>query len=245
VEFLPLVTFVLALAMGVLSGMSGGGANFIVMPYYIAIGLTPAQALATSKLSGLGSAVGTLTAFKGKHLVDKRYLIPFMTITFVCALVAAFLIPKIDEVLFQKIIGISLLVLAPTLFINKGKFQPGVRTKGWIMAGFVGYTLATLAQTMVGSGLGTMINLVLMYLFGLGALQATATKRVTQTIQAVLLFVLLAIQGLVVWTHAIAGFIGASIGTHIGSEIALKRGVWFVRIMLAAVMLVSGVLLLL
>ncbi len=244
-EFLPLVTFALALVMGILSGMSGGGANFIVVPYLIAIGLTPAQALATSKLAGLGSAIGTLTAFRGKHLVDKRYLFPFMTITFVCALLAAVIVPTINEVVFQRIIGIALLVMVPTLFINKGKFQPGPRTRGWIIAGFVGYTIASLAQTMVGSGLGTMVNLVLMYLFGMGALQATATKRVTQTVQSVLLFVLLAIQGLVVWVHAIAGVLGSSIGTHIGSNIALKRGVWFVKIMLAGVMFVSGVALLL
>lgn len=244
-DFLPLVTFVLSLAMGVISGMSGGGGNFIMVPYFIAVGLSPAQALATSKLAGIGSAVGTLTAFRGKGLVDKRYLVPFMSITFLCALLAAFVIPQIDAELFQKVIGIALLVLAPTMFINKGKFQPGPRTKGWIIAGFVGYTFATLAQTMVGTGMGTLINLVLMYLFGLGVLQATATKRVTQTVQSVLLFVLLAIQGLVVWVHAVAGMVGSSIGTHIGSKIALRRGVWFVKIMLAVVMLLSGVLLLL
>ena len=244
-EFLPLVTFALALGMGVLSGMSGGGGNFVMLPYLIAIGLTPAQALATSKFAGLGTAVGTLTVFKGKHLVDRRYLFPFMTITFACAIVAGYLIPQIDSAIFQKVIAIALLLMVPTLFINKGRFQPGARSQGWIVAGFIAYTLASIVQTLIGAGLGTLVTLVLMYLFGMEPIRAMATKRVTQTVQAVVLFILLALQGLVVWVHAIAGGLGSMIGTHIGTEIAIKKGAWFVKIMLAIVMGISGVALLL
>src|SRR5262245_54010917 len=140
-DLLPLLTFVVMLFVGVLSGMSGGGGGFIAVPYMIAIGLNPAHALATSKFTGLGVSAGSLTAFRGKGLVDRRYLAPFMLITFSCALVSAYLIPKIEAGIFEKIIGITLLVLLPTLFINKRTFKPGTRSRSWIVAGFIAYTV--------------------------------------------------------------------------------------------------------
>ncbi len=83
-----------------------------------------------------------------------------------------------------------------------------------------------------------------MFLFGLGALEANATKRVAQSVQSVILFVLLSIQGLVFWWHGLAGLLGSTIGSHIGGRIALKKGDRFVKLMLAIIMLTSGIALL-
>lgn len=60
----------------------------------------------------------------------------------------------------------------------------------------------------------------------------------------VLIFVLLAIQGLVYWGHGVAGLAGSILGSHIGAHIAIKRGAKFVKIVLAVVMLSSGIVLL-
>lgn len=240
-ELLIPLTFVVAFLASIISGMGGGGGGFVIIPYYIAIGLPPAQAVATAKMGGVGTAVGALTAFHGKGLVDRRYLVPFTAITLACALVSAWLIPQIDAGVFQKVIGVVLLVMIPTLFIKKAAFQPGERSRAWIIAGFIGFTIFSFGQTLVGTGLGTMVVLVLMYLFGLDALRASATKRVTQSIQAVVLVILLTIQGLVVWSYALASFVGTVLGTHIGSRIAIKRGSEFVKYMLAVVMLISGI----
>ena len=243
-EWLVLVTFVVSIFASTLSGMSGGGGGFITIPYFLLIGLPPANALATAKMGGIGTAFGALTAFKGKGLVHKKLVIPFMAITFVCAIISSYLIPRIDPVLFQNIIGAVLLLLIPTLFIKKVAFQPGERSRGWIIAGFIGYTVFSFLQTLVGTGMGSLVVLILMFLFGLGALEASATKRVAGTIQSVVLFVLLAVQGLVMWAHGIAGLVGSVIGSHIGTHIAIKKGNQFVKIMLACLMAVSGVILL-
>lgn len=243
-DILVFLTLGVTFAASIVSGMGGGGGGFVVIPYFIAIGLPPAQALATAKLGGIGTATGSLTAFRGKGLVDRTYLLPFTLITLACALVSAWLIPQINSQIFEKAIGAVLLIMIPTLFIKRKSFQPGPRTRGWIILGFIAYTFFSFAQTLVGTGLGTMVVLVLMYLFGLDALRASATKRVAQAVQAVVLFVLLAMQGLVVWAHAVAALTGTTIGTHIGTKIAIKEGAGFVKIMLAVVMAISGVSLL-
>jgi len=239
------LTFIIALLSSTISGMSGGGGGFITIPYFLFIGMTPAHALATSKLSGIGVSVGSLTAFKGKGLVHKRLVIPFMLITGVFAIISAWLIPRLDAALFQRMIAVVLIVLAPTLFIKKAALQPGPRSRPWIVLGFVAYAAFSFLQTLVGTGMGSILVLVLMFLFGLGALEANATKRVAQSVQSVILFVLLALQGLVMWWHGLAGLLGAVIGSHIGTHIALKKGATFVKIMLALVMVTSGIALLL
>jgi len=239
------LTFVVGLVASILSGMGGGGGGFIVIPYYLFIGLPPANALATAKLGGIGVAFGAMTAFKGKGLVHKKLVVPFMAITFVCSLISAWLIPRLDPGIFEDIIGVVLLVLIPTLFIKKAALQPGHRTTPWLVAGFMLYTVFSFLQTLVGTGIGSVLVLILMFLFGLSALESNATKRAAQSVQAALLFILLAIQGLVWWWHAVAGLVGSIIGSHIGTHIAIRKGDRFVKLMLAIVMAVSGTALLL
>jgi uncharacterized membrane protein YfcA len=228
-----------------LSGMSGGGGGFITIPYFLFIGMAPANALATAKLGGVGMSLGSMTALKGKGLVHKKLVYKFMAITVVCSLISAWLIPRLDPALFQKTIGAFLLLLSPTLFINKAAFQPGERSKKWISVGFVLYTVFSFLQTLIGTGMGSILVLVLMFAFGLGTLESNATKRVAQSVQSLILFVLLSLQGLVIWAHGIAGLLGCIIGSHIGTHIAMKKGTRFVKVMLAVVMVTSGIALLL
>lgn len=240
-----ILTFFVSLFASILSGISGGGGGFILTPYYIFIGLSPQQAVATGKVAGLGVAGGAITAFKGKGLVNRKLLLPLIAITVGSSFLAALLIPKVDSELFQIIIGILLIVLIPTLFIKKSSLQPGERGGKWIFAGYTVYILVSLVQAMFGAGLAVLLTLNLMMLFGLGALQANATKRVAQSVQSVLMFILLLLQGLVVVGHGIATFAGSFIGSHIGSKFAIKRGEKFVKIALAIAMAISGIALLL
>ena len=76
-----------------------------MIPYFLFAGLPPANALATAKLGGIGTAIGSLTAFKGKGLVHKKLVVPFMIITFICSLISAWLIPRIDPSAFENLIG--------------------------------------------------------------------------------------------------------------------------------------------
>jgi uncharacterized protein len=243
-EWLVPLTFVVSFLASLLSGMGGGGGGFVIIPYYLFIGLPPANALATSKLGGIGVAFGAITAFKGKGLVRTKLVVPFMVITFICSLISAWLIPRINPGMFENIIGLALLLLIPTLFIKKAAFQPGHRSSPWLVAGFILYTVFSFLQTLIGTGMGSVLVLILMFLFGLSALESNATKRVAQSIQAVMLFILLAIQGLVWWWYAVAGLAGSIVGSHIGTHIAIRKGDRFVKFMLATVMCISGIALL-
>lgn len=241
---LLIVTFVVSFAASVISGFGGGGGGFIMTPYYIWIGLSPQQAVATGKLGGVGVAAGAMTAFKGHGLIDRRHIIPLMIINLVCAVVAANYLPKIDPSALQAAMGVALIILSPTLFIKKGMFSPGERSRSMVIVGYVLCVVITLAQTMMGAGVATLFLLSLMFFFGMDALRANATKRVAQSVQAILLAILLFVQGLVVVGHGIAALLGSFLGCHLGSKIAIRKGSEFVKVFLAFSMAISGISLL-
>jgi uncharacterized protein len=241
---LLVLTFFVWLGLSVFSGMAGGGGGFIAIPYFIALGMPPAVALATARFGGLGTAFGSITAFTGKGLIDRKYMWAFMAICFVTAVIASFIIPQIDADIFKKVIGALLLVMIPTLFIQNQALQPGSRSQRWIFAGFVLFTLVSFLQGLFGTGLAVILNLILMFLFGMDALRAAATKRVAQMVLTAVSCALLAFQGLVVWSYGLVALVGAIIGTYIGTRIAIKKGTHFVKLMLAAFMALSGVALL-
>lgn len=242
---LVVLTFFVSIFSSFLSGLSGGGGALILTPYYIFIGLSPQQAVATGKFAGLGVMSGSLTAFSGKGLVKKQLLLPLMSITVVSSLLAAWLIPKLDSGIFQTVIGVIIIAIIPVLFLKKESLQPGPRSGKWISFGFILYALNSFAQGMFGTGLGMLLTINLMLLFGLSALAANATKRMAQSIQTSLLFVLLLWQGLIVVSYGLATLFGSAIGSYFGSHTAIKKGNKFVKVALAITMVISGLILIL
>ena len=96
-ELLPYVIFVVTFGASILSGMSGGGGGFIITPFYILIGLTPQQSIATGKLGALGLDAGAIAAFRGKIKKYKRFTFYLMLTAVVVGLVSSYFIRNIKN----------------------------------------------------------------------------------------------------------------------------------------------------
>lgn len=237
------VTFIVAFLSSIVSGMSGGGGGFIMTPYYLLIGLSPQQIVAGASVASLGLGSSSLIAMRGKKLIKKDFLAPLVGLTIIFTLLAMLVLPKIQTESFETIIGILLVLLTPTLFIKKASLQPGQRSRKSILLGYTSYAMILFASSL-GGGLATLLFLPLMFLMGLGALQANALRRVLMLIQACIAFLVTLPQGYIVWSYALAALVGCYLGGHIGTKVALKKGESFVRYSLAAVMVISGITLL-
>lgn len=237
------VTFIVAFLSSIVSGMSGGGGGFIMTPYYLLIGLSPQQIVAGASVASLGLGSSSLIAMRGKELIKKDFLAPLVGLTIIFTLLAMLILPKIQTGSFETIIGILLVLLTPTLFIKKASLQPGQRSRKSILLGYMSYAMILFVSSL-GGGLATLLFLPLMFLMGLGALQANALRRVLMLIQACIAFLVTLPQGYIVWSYALAALVGCYLGGHIGTKVALKKGESFVRYSLAAVMVISGITLL-
>ncbi|MDB5178868.1 MAG: rane protein of unknown function [Patescibacteria group bacterium] len=239
-DLMILATFFVALFSSILSGISGGGGGFIMTPYFLLIGLSPLQNVAIGSVLGIGLSGSSLLVVRGRNLVSRRLLGPLVVITVVVTLLAMSVLPKVGAKSLTMMIGVLLLLLVPTLFVNKAAFLPGARSPRMVTLGHVLYGILLFGNALLSSGLAALLFLPLMFLMGLTALQANATKRVVGLVQAVLIFAILAPQGLIVWNHALAGLAGAWLGGHLGTHLAVKKGDRFVKAGLAVVMVLSG-----
>src|SRR6266403_3140402 len=116
---------VVSLGMAVLSGIVGGGGGFVMTPLLILLGLSPAQAVSTGKLSGLATTVGSLGGMRSVHgTLSKRRVVPVMVLALVVGLLVPFVIRGLENDVYRVVLGIILLLMIPIMIIKKVGIKP-------------------------------------------------------------------------------------------------------------------------
>ena len=238
------LTFVITLLSTILSGMAGVGGGLIMQPYWLLIGLSPAQAAGNASFLSLGIGVGSLTAFrKTNYLSGHKKLIIILTgITVVASVIGALLLPRFEADSFKPLLAVLTIAALPLLFMKKKKFSFSKKSERLFIVLFS--ILAIAGSITFSSTFWILIAILLPTLLNITILQSTVIRRVLGLVQASILFVLLAINGYLVLTYAIAGIIGAIIGSYIGTRVAIAKGDKFARYALAFMAFVSAVALL-
>jgi uncharacterized membrane protein YfcA len=240
-DFHSVAIFLATLVAGALSGMAGGGGGFIITPAFIALGLTPQQAIATAKLGGLGLDVGSITAFRGKIKVNERFTFYLTLIAVVTGAASAFFIRHLQNQHLQLFMGLLILIMVPFVLIRHHQLKN--RKRHNILRGFGLLVLIAvlLLQGTFSSGIGSLLNVVLIVIFGFSALQASMMKRQASIVMDLVMIAVLLGSGLINYHFGLIAMTGSAIGGFIGSRFAVTEGEAFVRYALIALMLVSGI----
>jgi uncharacterized membrane protein YfcA len=226
--------------MSIISAIGGGGGGFITTPLAIFLGLTPQQAIATGKIAGLGTTIGSLHGLRAAKLHSWKRVIPLMGLAAIVGIISPFIIKNLDNDVYRNLIGILLILLIPVVWFRKigiAEHEPKQWEKilAWPLI-----VLTLFMQAIFSSGMGSLVVLVLMGFMGLKALEANVTKRFSQVILNSLLVLGLLGSHLILWDVAAVLFVSNIIGALIGSKIALKKGDEFVTKVFIILMLVSG-----
>lgn len=237
-----LIFAVAAFGAAFLSSISGGGGGFITTPLLIFLGLSPAQAVSTGKISGLAMAIGNISGLrKGGVKYSKKQVLVLCVIALVVGLIVPFVIINLQSEIYQKILGVFLILMIPMVIKNKlgeKEFNPSRKRKT------IGYALVTLTLFLQGfssTGVGIFVNIVLMKFLGLKTLTASIVKRYSQLILNSVIVVSILFSGLILWKIAIIGTVINIIGGHFGGYYATKISDKAVRYFFVSFMLVSGV----
>jgi uncharacterized membrane protein YfcA len=238
------IVFAVVFLATIFSGMSGGGGGLIIVPFLIAVGLTPQQAIATTKFSGIGFSFGGIAAFKKKSF-NNPLLLTYMIIL---AIFISLLVPTLFKALsgnaFQIAIGILMIALIPATISDKHGLRTAKTTFSRKIVGGSLLAVTLLLQGVFSSGVGLLNNLVLMSFFGLKALDANAIQRIVAlALNSFIVISLILATNFIVWQYDIVGILAATIGGYIGSNVALKRGEHFAKYVLAIFMLIAGIML--
>lgn len=244
-DILYITTFFIALISSILSGIAGGGGGFVMAPYWLISGMTPAQGATTGAFMATGMSISSVAAFrKTNHFPkDKKLLIILSVVTFFASILGAIIVPKIDIQAFKYTLAIITISALPLLFIKPNMKHRLSRYRGLGLG--LAIALLIIGSVITSSAFSILFALTLMTFFNMSVLQMTALRRLVGVVQSAILFVAFAVQGFFIWQHAIAGFIGGSIGSYIGTRYAIKKGESFAKYALAVMSLIGAIALIL
>lgn len=213
-----------------LSGISGGGAGLFTAPFLIALGFNPLTSIATSKVTGVGAAIGAGAKYKQQKILNIKEQMVFMCIGVVGALIGSTLLVKFSsyEDVIEKLLGIVIifvgipLLLTKNLGIEKRKTSSQLKGFGFLLVFFVSIMAAVM------SGLTSMYLIIMMWFFGMTAIEAAMAKRSIQVIAQTVSLIIFGLAGFIDYKLAIVALLTSIIGCYIGAHIAIKKGNKFV-----------------
>ncbi len=243
-ELIHLATFLVALLSCFLSGLAGGGGSYITSPYWLLIGMSPAESGTTGNFMGIGLGASSLIALrKADHYPQNNRLTIVLTIvTVIASIIGALVLSHIDIKSFKSTLAIITILSIPLLFIDRRKITLSKRHR---MIGIIALVILLIASSIIASSaFSVLIAVGLSQLFDQTILESTALRRLISLIQSVLIFVILATQGNLLLFHAVLAFLGGSIGSYLGTRFAIKRGEGFAKYALAVGAFVGAIALL-
>lgn len=232
-ELIYLATFLVAFTSSILSGIAGGGGGYLMAPYWLISGMTPAQGATTGGFMAIGMGASSLAAFrKTDHFPrNKKLSIVLTIVTAIASVVGAITLTHIHTGSFKTILAIITLLSIPMLFIDRRKIVLKNRHRNIGVASLV--FLLLVSSIIASSAFSILIAIGLSQLFNLSILQSTALRRLIGLIQSVVIFAILALQGNFLFIHAVMAIIGGSAGSYLGTRIAIKKGDDFAKYALA------------
>ena len=233
------------LLASILSGFAGSGGGLISTPFLILIGIPPHVALGTIRFASLGNSIGALQRLAKGGQVIWKLAVPLSVISLVAAWFGAQALIDIAPDVVRKVIGGVMILLVPAVFY-KSKYGIDRIKKSALVEklGYLAYGIVAFFHAAFGSGIATFLNYVLIYMFGLTATQASATRRIPTMVLTVVTLIVFAQHSFVHYGYGVLLFVTMYIGSSIGAHLALLKGnVWVMRL-LGTVVVLSAVKLL-
>ncbi len=219
-----------------LSGIAGGGAGLFTAPFLIFLGINPLTAISTSKVTGLGAAIGAGFKYHQEKILDLKTQLIFMAMGGAGALIGSSVLVKFssNEELIQKLLGyVILLVGLPLLFSKNLGLQTKITSKKTKSLGFLLAFIISIVGSAI-SGITTAYLIVFMLFFGMTAINAAIAKRSIQLVAQTVSLLIFAFAGFIDYKLALVALLTSIIGSYIGANIAIKKGNKFVVNVFAA-----------
>ncbi len=240
-----LLLFFVAMLAGFVDSIAGGG-GLITVPALLAVGLSPAQALATNKLQSSGGSFTASVYFVRRGLISLKEMRFAIVMTFIGSAFGTLLVQSIDASIMEKVIPFLIMGIA-LYFIFSGGVSTDNDKKQKISLTVFACTVAIAIgfyDGFFGPGTGSFFAIAFVGLMGFSLTKATAHTKVlncTSNLASLLFFVL---GGHVIWVVGLVMMAGQFIGARLGSRMVVSRGQQIIRPMIVFIALVmSGKLL--
>ncbi len=219
-------------------GSTVGGTGLIRLPLLVLLGLSPVSSIGTSKLASVVGAAIAMREYRKKKLVKWDKAKPLILFCVIGVVIGAFIAISINQELLKSAMGffIVLFVLFNLIKSHLGIDKIKIKRK---MEALIFLPLCTY-QGFLGAGAGTVLTLLMMTLYDLKFLEASATKLVFVIVGGGVSGAIFLSAGAIdfqVWAIMIAG---GSIGNTLGPRFAIRTGEKWMKPIFYAMSLFMG-----
>jgi len=223
------------LAVGFINTLAGGG-SFLTLAALDFVGLPIAIANGSNRLGILLGAIAGALGFRSKGASEIKTSLHYAIPAFFGAILGAYLVIDLPEVVFERLLGVCMLLMLAILILNPKKWLEGravTMTPRRRAISYVVFFLVGIYGGAIQAGIGFLLIASLVVTAGVDLVKANMHKvfiTATYTVVALLIF---ALQDQVNWAYGLVLTIGYGLGSWLSSRVAMDKGQGFVRLVLA------------
>jgi uncharacterized protein len=236
--------FVIAFISGFINVGAGGGSS-LTLPMLIFLGLDSALANGTNRVGIMMQNISAIYSFKRSNFSQFRLSLKLSLLTLPGAIAGAILAVKLNDQLFQKILGIVMILIIISMFLPKAKNtkegKDGQKISWSVYLSMFGIGFY---GGFIQVGVGFMIMASLQHLMKLNLVFVNMHKVfivLVYTLPAILIF---AFTGNVNWFWGIILGTGTALGGWWSAKLSVKKGEKLIKIVLVAAIFIMALKLL-
>lgn len=205
-------------------GTNTGGSSLVTIPVMIAMGLPPTVAIASARVTSIGTLFAGIRAFHKQKKVDYKIALPAALLSVVGASTGAIIMAHVPATVLMRIVGILTIgLLCFSYFFRKRKYhQKPVTQKQKI----VGYGLFLLTSMIGGfyGGQGIITTVIFILFFNKTMSESAGTRKVSALAGNIAPCIIYAFYHFIDWPIVGALMCGTVLGSTAGAHYALKKG---------------------
>lgn len=240
VEYILLI--IAGLFVGFINTLAGGG-SIVSLSVLMMLGLPAPLANGTNRIAITIQTLTATTSFRQQKVLETKKAILLSIPAVLGSLLGARFAVDINEDVFEKAIGVIMLLMLIFILYKPHKFIYGrahisdkpIRWYTYIALFFIG-----IYGGFIHMGVGYFLLAGIVGLAGFDLVKANAIKVFVVLAYAPFTLVVFLWYGQVNWTYGLILAIGAVIGALIASRLAVSKGVDFVKWVIVVVILITA-----
>jgi uncharacterized membrane protein YfcA len=227
-EILALL-FVVGTCAGFVDSVSGGG-GLLALPALLWAGLSPVQALGTTKLQGTCGTFSAAYNYLRKGQAELASMTSIIVLTLAGGVLGAVVVQWVSPSFLRNLIPFLLIIIAVYFLLcpRLGQVEGRRRLGEWAFAMTFGLGMG-FYDGFFGPGAGSFWATAYVGLLGYNLRRATAHTKVLNLASNLAALTIFLVQGNVLWSAGVVMGLGQLLGARLGSNMVVKLGGKLVR----------------
>lgn len=235
-----IILLIAGVFVGFINTLAGGG-SIISLSVFMIMGLPPTVANGTNRITILMQTITAVSSFRKQKVLDHKKALILSIPAVTGSLIGAFVAVDVKKEFFEKAFAVIMLIMMIFILYKPQKFLYGrkeLQERKVTICQIIIFFLIGLYGGFIHVGIGYFLLAGIVLSAGYDLVKANAIK-VTIAFFVTIVALIVFITGIeIYWLHGIIMGIGSIGGALIASNLAVKKGVNFVRWVIVVLILI-------